>query len=66
MGERNVLHTIERWKADSVCLILHRSCLVKHVTEGRMKGQEEEDVSSYLKGTRGYLKFKKEVLDCPP
>jgi len=66
--ESNILHTIERWKADSVGHILRRNCLVKHVIEGRMKGQEEEeeDVSSYLKGKREYSKLKEEALDCSP
>jgi len=47
--ERNILHTIERRKADCIGHILHRNCLVKHVIEGRMKEQDDEEgeVSSY-------------------
>jgi hypothetical protein len=36
--ERNILHTIKRRKAKWICHILHRSALLKHVTEGKIEG----------------------------
>jgi hypothetical protein len=39
--ERNILHTIKRRKANWICLILRRICLLKHVTEGKMEGRIE-------------------------
>jgi hypothetical protein len=32
--ERNILDTIERRKANRICYILRRNCLLKHVIEG--------------------------------
>jgi hypothetical protein len=48
--EWNILHKIERRKADCIGHTLRENCLVKHVIEGRMKGQEEEeeDISSFV------------------
>jgi len=45
---RNILHTINRRKANWFGHVLCRNCLLKHVIE-RYKGQEDEgeDVSSY-------------------
>ena len=36
--ERNILHTIEQRKASWVGHTLHRNCLLKHVTEGKIEG----------------------------
>jgi len=46
--KRNVLHKIKRKKADWIGRILRRNCLLKHVSEGKIKGRkdEEEDVGS--------------------
>ena len=46
--ERNVL-TIKRRETNWIGNILHRIWLLKHVTEGKKKGREDEedDVSSY-------------------
>ena len=46
--DRNILHTIERMKANLFGHFLRRNCLLKHVIE-IYKGQEDEgeDVSSY-------------------
>ena len=35
--ERNILYTIERIKAYSIGHIVHRNCLLKHVTDGKIK-----------------------------
>jgi hypothetical protein len=50
--ERNILHKIIRRKATWIGHILHRNCLLQHLTEGRREGykwqeEEKEDVSSY-------------------
>jgi hypothetical protein len=37
--ERNILHTIKRRKANWIVHILHRNCLLKHVTEGKIGGR---------------------------
>ena len=52
--ERNVLHTLNRKKANWVGQILRRNCLLKRVIEGKVedKIQEEEDVSSYWMNLR--------------
>jgi hypothetical protein len=40
-GERNILRTIKRRKADWIGHILRRNCLIEHVIEGRMEGMIE-------------------------
>jgi hypothetical protein len=56
--EKNILHTIKRWKANWIGHILRRNCLLKHVTEGKIEGRteeterEEENVSSYWMNLR--------------
>jgi hypothetical protein len=47
--EGNFLHTIRR-KANWICHILRKNCLLKHVIEGKIeeKGRRGKDVSSYL------------------
>jgi hypothetical protein len=35
--ERNILHTIKRRKANWIGHILRRNCLLKHVTEGKIR-----------------------------
>jgi hypothetical protein len=39
--ERNILHTIKRRKANWICHILRRNCLLKHVIEGKLEGRIE-------------------------
>jgi hypothetical protein len=39
--ERNILHARNRKKAESFDHILRRNCLLKHVTEGKIKGRIE-------------------------
>jgi hypothetical protein len=36
--KRNILQTIKRMKANWIGHILSRNCLLKHVTEGQIKG----------------------------
>ena len=38
MEERNIVHTITRWKDTRIGYILRRNCLLKHFVEGRMEG----------------------------
>ena len=51
--------------------ILHRSCLLKHVIEGKMemtvrRGRRSKQLLDDLKETRGYCKLKDKVLDRIP
>jgi hypothetical protein len=39
---RNILHTIERRKADWIGHILRRNCLLKHVFEGKIEGSDRK------------------------
>lgn len=42
-GERNILHAIKRRKANWICQIRRRNCLLKHVMEGSNRGKERSD-----------------------
>jgi hypothetical protein len=53
--ERNIVHTIKRRKANWICHILRRNCLLKHVIEGKI----EEKVG--MRGRRG--RIRKQLLD---
>jgi hypothetical protein len=48
-AERNIIHTIKRRRANWIAHILRRKYLLKHMTEERLKGREdeEENLSSY-------------------
>jgi hypothetical protein len=35
--ERNIVHTVERWKANWIGHILRRNYFLKHVTEGKIE-----------------------------
>jgi hypothetical protein len=37
--ERNIVHTIKRRKANWICHVLRRNCLLKHVIEGKIEGR---------------------------
>jgi hypothetical protein len=37
--ERTILHTIKIRKANWIDYTLHRNCLLKHVTEGKIRGR---------------------------
>ena len=39
--QRNILHEIRKWKANWIGYILRRNCLLKHVIEGKIKGEVE-------------------------
>ena len=47
--DRNIIHTVDRRKANWIGHNLCRNCLLEHVNEGVQKGSEdeEEDVSNY-------------------
>ena len=72
--ERNTLHTIkmkDNWSGH----ILHRICLLKHVTEGKIEGRIEvtgrrgrrrKQLLNDLKEARRYWKLKEEAQDCTP
>jgi hypothetical protein len=70
--ERNIVHTIKRWKANWIGHILRRNCLLKHVIEGKLKGRIEmtgrrgrrrKQLLDDLKEKRRYWKLKAEALD---
>jgi hypothetical protein len=66
--ERNILHTINRKKANWIGDILRRNCLLKHVIEGRLEGKRKQGrrrkkLLDDLKEKRGYWKLKEEALD---
>jgi hypothetical protein len=47
--ERNILHTIKR-TAIQIGHILHRNCLLKHVTEKKMTGRQGRSVGIHPGG----------------
>jgi len=74
MEERNSLHTKKkrrRRQSNSTGHIFRRNCLLKHVTDGKIKGRTEgegrqgrtrKNVLDYLKEIRGHWKLKEEAL----
>jgi len=72
MEEKNVLHTTKTSKANWIGDIFCRSCLLKHVTEGKTEGRIEvtgsrrrrrKKLQDDHKEKRGYWKLKVEALD---
>jgi hypothetical protein len=70
--ERNILHRVRRRKANWICHILRRNCLLKHVIEGKLAGRIEvtgrrvrrrNQLLDILKEKRRYWKLKEEALD---
>ena len=70
--QRNILHEINKWKANWIGHILRRNCLLKQVIEGKIKGKIEltgrrgrrrKKLLDDLKGSRGYCELKEEALD---
>jgi hypothetical protein len=70
--ERNILHEIRKRKANWIGHILRRNCLLKHVFEGKIKGQTEvkrrrgrrhKKLLDDLGDRRGYSSLKEEALD---
>jgi hypothetical protein len=69
---RNILHTINRRRADWIGDILRRNCVLKHVIEGKLegrikvigrRGRRRKQLLDNPKETRGYWKLKEEILD---
>jgi hypothetical protein len=72
MGDRNILHTINRRKINWIGHILRRNWLLKHITVGtiqgrievtRWRGRRHMQLLDDLKETKGYWKSKQESLD---
>ena len=70
--QRNILHEIRKRKANWIGHILHRNCLLKQVTEGKIKGAMEvtrrrgrrcRKLLDDLKDRRGYSRLKEEALN---
>jgi hypothetical protein len=70
--ERNILHALNRRKANWIGHILRRNCLLKHVMEGKLEGRIEvtgrrgrrrRQLLDDLKEKRRYWKLKEEALD---
>jgi hypothetical protein len=50
--QRNILHTVNRRKANWIGHILGRNCLLKHIIEGKIEGMIE------VTGRRGRIRTK--------
>ena len=68
----NILHEIRKRKANWICHILRRNCLLKQVIEGKIKGEMEvtrrrgrrrKKLRNDLQDRRGYRHLKEEALD---
>jgi hypothetical protein len=71
--QRNILHEIRKWKANWMGHILRRNCLLKRVTEGKIKegievtvrrGRRRRKLLDDLKERRGHSQLKEKALDC--
>jgi len=69
--QRNILHEIRKRKANWICHILRRNCLLQQVVEGKIKGGIEVTgrrgrkrwmLLDDLKERRGYSHLKEEAL----
>ena len=66
--QRNILQDIRKRKAKWFGHILRRNCLLKHVIEGKIKGEMEvarrrKKLLVDLKDKRGYSHLKEEAVD---
>ena len=70
--QRNILREIRKRKADWICHILRRNCLLKQVIEEKIKGEMDvtrrrgrrrKKLLDDLKDGRGYSHLKEEALD---
>ena len=70
--QRNILNEIRKRKAHWIGHILRRKCLLKHLIEGKIKGQidvtrrrrrRRKKLLDDLKDRRGYCQLKEEALD---
>ena len=71
--ETNFLHKLYERTANWIGHTLHRNCLLKHITEGKVEGRTEvtgrrgrrsNQLLDDLKEKRGCWKLKEETLDC--
>jgi hypothetical protein len=71
-GERNILCTRKKMKANWIVCILRRNCLLKHVVEGNIeeiievtgrRRRRRKQLVADLKQTRRYCELKQEALD---
>jgi hypothetical protein len=69
--ERNILHTIQRRKANWIRHILRRNCLLNHAIEGKLeertemtrsRGRRRKQLLDDLKDKSRYWKLKEEAL----
>ena len=70
--QRNILHAIRKRKTNWIGHILRRNCLLKQVTEGKIKGEIEvirrqgrrrRKLLDDIEDRRGYSHLKEEALD---
>ena len=70
--QRNILHEIRKRKANWICHIMPRKCLLQRVIEGKIKGKmkvtgrqgrRRRKLLDDLKERRGYSHLKEEALD---
>ena len=70
--QRNILHEIRKWKANWIGHILRRKCLLRQVTEGKIKGEMQvtrrrgrrhRKLLDDLREGRGYSHLKEEALN---
>jgi hypothetical protein len=70
--QRNILHELNKWKANWIGHTLRRNCLLQQVIEGKMKGGIEvtgrqgrrcRKLLDDLKERRGYSHLEEEALD---
>jgi len=70
--QRNIVHEISKRKANWIAHILRRNCLLKQVTEGKVKGgievtgrrgRRRRKLLDDLKEGRGYCHLKAEATD---
>jgi hypothetical protein len=70
--QRNILHEIPKRKANKICHILRRNCLLQRVIEGKLQGgievtlrqgRRRRKLLDDLKERRGYSHLKEETLD---
>jgi hypothetical protein len=70
--QRNILHEISKRKANWIGHIFRRNCLLRQITEGKIKGgievtgrrgRRRRKLLDDLKERRGYSHLKEEALD---
>jgi hypothetical protein len=70
--ETNILHTVQRRKANWIGYVLHRNCILESVIEGKItgrievmgrRGRRHKKLLDDINEKRGYWKLKEEALD---